>query len=392
MRHTVELRELRVFLTLAEELHFGRTAKRLGIDRSRVSQVIRTLEARIGGSLFTRSSRRVALMPLGVRLRAAVQPAYEELESAWRDAHAGVRKPVADAAWTTVELRELRAFLTVAEHLHFGRAADLLRLDRSRVSQLIRRLELKHRGPLFERTSRRVRLTPTGARLLASAGPAYAELERACEDAREAATGIAGTLRVGAYLRVNCGPRWLEIVQTFKDQHPSCDVELVNTGFDRNYVEELRNGRVDMFVSRLPLNAPDIVVGPILSRERRVLLIAEHDPLAERASISYDDIGDRAVSDVPAFPRETMDAFVPPVTPSGRRLRRIANLDVEEAIMRVAMGEQVHPTVPSFLRYINQDGIVAVPISDLPLSETALVWLASNRSTKPRAFAQAAAR
>ena len=48
----LELREIRMFLTLAEELHFGRTAERLGITPSRVSQTIRTLEARLGGRLF----------------------------------------------------------------------------------------------------------------------------------------------------------------------------------------------------------------------------------------------------------------------------------------------------------------------------------------------------
>ena len=73
---SVELRELRVFLTLAEELHFGRTAERLEITPSYASQTIRTLEARIGGRLFDRTSRRVKLTPLGARLAAQARPAY----------------------------------------------------------------------------------------------------------------------------------------------------------------------------------------------------------------------------------------------------------------------------------------------------------------------------
>ena len=75
----VELREIRVFLTLAEELHFGRTAERLGITHSRVSQTIQTLEARVGAKLFDRTSRRVALTRLGEQLRAALSPVYREL-------------------------------------------------------------------------------------------------------------------------------------------------------------------------------------------------------------------------------------------------------------------------------------------------------------------------
>jgi hypothetical protein len=60
-----------------------------------------------------------------------------------------------------------------------------------------------------------------------------------------------------------------------------------------------------------------------------------------------------------ALPREMMDAFIPPITPSGRRLRRIANRSVEEALVLMAAGKLVHPTVGSFLTYHAQDGVVA---------------------------------
>ena len=65
MWESVELREIRVFLALAEELHFGRTAQRLGLTQSRVSQTLRQLERKMGGQLVYRTSRRVALTPFG---------------------------------------------------------------------------------------------------------------------------------------------------------------------------------------------------------------------------------------------------------------------------------------------------------------------------------------
>jgi len=68
----VELREIRVFLTLTEELHFGRTAERLDITPSYASQLIRALEARVGGRLFDRSSRRVIPTPLAEQLKTRV--------------------------------------------------------------------------------------------------------------------------------------------------------------------------------------------------------------------------------------------------------------------------------------------------------------------------------
>src|SRR5215211_9311710 len=79
MWETVELRDLRVFLTLADELHFRRTAERLDLTPSRVSQTIRELEQKLGAQLVHRTSRRVRLTAFGERLRSEARPAYEEL-------------------------------------------------------------------------------------------------------------------------------------------------------------------------------------------------------------------------------------------------------------------------------------------------------------------------
>ncbi|KIA64354.1 LysR family transcriptional regulator [Nocardia vulneris] len=75
----LERHELEAFLTLAEELHFGRTAERLRVTTSRISQTIGKLERRIGSALFERSSRTVALTPLGRQLRDELRPAYEQI-------------------------------------------------------------------------------------------------------------------------------------------------------------------------------------------------------------------------------------------------------------------------------------------------------------------------
>ena len=63
MWEAVELREIRVFLELADQLHFGRAAERLGVTQSRVSQSLRELEAKLGERLLDRTSRRVGLTP-----------------------------------------------------------------------------------------------------------------------------------------------------------------------------------------------------------------------------------------------------------------------------------------------------------------------------------------
>ncbi|MFE1437409.1 LysR family transcriptional regulator [Streptomyces sp. NPDC058739] len=75
----LERLELEAFLTLAEELHFGRTAERLHVTTSRVSQTIKRLERRVGTQLFTRNSRSVSLTEVGKQLHADLLPAYEQI-------------------------------------------------------------------------------------------------------------------------------------------------------------------------------------------------------------------------------------------------------------------------------------------------------------------------
>lgn len=87
----MESSEIEAFLTLAEELHFGRTAERLRLSQSRVSRLIASLERRVGGQLFERTSRQVSLTPLGKQLRDRVGPAWSEVQAAFTEARQSAR-------------------------------------------------------------------------------------------------------------------------------------------------------------------------------------------------------------------------------------------------------------------------------------------------------------
>jgi DNA-binding transcriptional LysR family regulator len=83
----VELREIRAFLAVSDELHFRRAADRLGISQARISQLIRAMEVKLGATLLRRTSRRVQLTPHGSRLRARLAPLHDELTNTLRQAH-----------------------------------------------------------------------------------------------------------------------------------------------------------------------------------------------------------------------------------------------------------------------------------------------------------------
>jgi DNA-binding transcriptional LysR family regulator len=218
----------------------------------------------------------------------------------------------------------------------------------------------------------------------------YSMMSSADTTAQRSGTGATGVLRISMYTLIDGGPQFVEIVKTFGTRHPGCRVQVTDAGsFDMAL--ELRNAMADMIIVRLPFTAPGVVIGPELSSEARVALVAEDHPLAERESVDYDDIADYPVTDHPTIPRDLVEALAPARTSSGRRIQRIVtDHTFSELIPLIAAGDLVHLTVASFLDHPGWSGVRAVPIRDLPPSRTALAWLAGQEDVRIRAFADAA--
>ncbi|HMI70891.1 MAG TPA: LysR family transcriptional regulator [Solirubrobacteraceae bacterium] len=289
-----------------------------------------------------------------------------------------------------VELRQLRAFLVVAEELHFGRAADRLRVSPSRVSQLVRALETVIGASLFERTSRRVALTPIGERLRSRVGPACNELARAVDDLRNHRDGLTGELRLGVVLATNGGPYLPEIIGLFEARHPACRIVVSEITWT-DPLGPLRRGEVDLTAIRFPLRQPDLVVGPVLTTDARALAVADDHPLAGRSTVCVEDLADYEVAaGTPAIPQELIDALLPRKTPSGRPIARRTVSGAVQTLAMVARGEIVHATVASLPDYMSYPGITYIPIVDLPPCDAGLVWRASEETPAIRAFAAVA--
>jgi DNA-binding transcriptional LysR family regulator len=295
--------------------------------------------------------------------------------------------------WRTVELRELRLFLTLARELHFGRTAERLQLTPSRVSQTLRALEHKLGAQLVHRTSRTVRLTPFGERFLRDVRPAYEQLGGVLERANAAARSLEGTLRLGLLSGPAGGPHLVDILHTVEVHHPECTIEVVQVSWD-DPLGPLRDNDVDLMASWLPLEQPDLVVGPVLTSQPRVLAVAHHHPLAERESVDVEELADHELVRFDNWPKELHEAVLPSETPRGRPISatRIpagprAFLDIW---VRVARGEFVFPTVESAARYMGELDLVLVPITGMPPLRSALVWRRPARDPKLRAFIHAA--
>jgi DNA-binding transcriptional LysR family regulator len=285
-----------------------------------------------------------------------------------------------------MDTAEVEVFLVLAEELHFGRTAERLHMPQPRVSRLVSALERRVGGVLFERTSRRVRLTPLGEQLRSQLRPAYKQLTAALDVARAAAGDTAGLLRLGFSPTSNMAVL-TRLTSAFEAAHPGCHAVLDGVSNLDPY-SALRRGELDVLLNWLAVDEPDLTVGPVLEHRDRVLAVASADPLARRPAVSLEDIADRDVAlMIPPFPPALYDAIIPPRTPSGRVIRRSQPVrGIHELVASVAQGRIVHPTaagIPMFVR----DDICLVPITGMPPLPLGLIWCTAHYNARIQGLA-----
>ncbi|TQF04708.1 LysR family transcriptional regulator [Kitasatospora acidiphila] len=189
-----------------------------------------------------------------------------------------------------MELRQLRYFVTVAEELHFGRAAERLLIGQPAVSQQIRRLERELKVELFDRTPRTVRLTTAGQTFLPAARAVLTAEDAARAVAADLTTGSAGVLRLGTI--TGLGERLDRILDAFESQAPGMRLELLALPA-RERLAQVADGRLDAAFVRgtIPAHAPELTHLP-LWQDPLVAAIPARHPLAARATLEFADLAE----------------------------------------------------------------------------------------------------
>ncbi|MEV0996341.1 LysR family transcriptional regulator [Nonomuraea sp. NPDC050202] len=290
-----------------------------------------------------------------------------------------------------MEFRELECFIVLSEELHFARTAERLYLSPGRVSQLMRSLETRIGGRLFDRTSRRVRLTPLGERFLADLRPAYDGMAQAVTRAKAAAREVTGVVRVGFLATptdVVTGS-----VRAFERRNPGCAVELVEIPLSDPF-SKLRAGQVDIAFTLLPVDEPDLATGEGLNHVSHLLGLSVRHPLAGRAGLGVEELASVPLIglDGPA-PRWWHERISPSVTPSGRSISRAGKVaTTQEGLTQVALnrGGMLFCT-PTALQLARPD-LSFVPVTGLPPSVLGLAWVRGRETAAVRAFNEAAVR
>jgi DNA-binding transcriptional LysR family regulator len=289
-----------------------------------------------------------------------------------------------------MDTAEIEVFLVLAEELHFGRTAERLRLPQPQVSRLVARMERRAGGALFDRTSRRVRLTPLGEQLRSGLRPARDQINATLQAVRTASRGVTGLLRVGCAYTVS-GPELTQLTEEFSARHQDCEL-ILHTVENSDPYGPLRGGEIDVLVFYQAVDEPDLTAGPVIGYRDRVLAAGRGHRLAARKSVCVEDLGDEETAEKPpAFPAALYDAVRPPKTPSGRPIRRTYPWrGDEDQFTAVARGLIVLPAVrgPALL---GRADFVLVPIRDLPPTPLGLIWCTAHENARIRALAAVAA-
>ncbi|KVL18969.1 LysR family transcriptional regulator [Burkholderia ubonensis] len=186
-----------------------------------------------------------------------------------------------------MELKQLRAFVTLAEELHFGRAAQRLFIVQSALSMQIKALEAALDARLFERDRHKVELSDTGRLFLPEARATLQQAARAEQIVRLASCGEIGTLRI-AFVSSVLPVLLPALLREMRARYPLITLELKDMPTP-DQVAALRDRRIDFGMIRLPAAYAGIDTRVVLEEGFIVALPLEH-PLAARDAIAPADL------------------------------------------------------------------------------------------------------
>ena len=187
-----------------------------------------------------------------------------------------------------MELRQIRSFLSIAETLHFGRTAELIHLSQPALSLQIRALEEEVGARLFERNRRKTTLTAAGVAFRDEAAAALSQLDQAIHNARLAANGKLGRLRIGFISTV--GSEIVpNIVRQFRELNPEVEFSLraITTA---DQVPMLETGSLDIGFLRLPIGGHPTLDVVVMHREPFVLVVPSSHNLAKRKRVRLSEV------------------------------------------------------------------------------------------------------
>jgi len=274
-----------------------------------------------------------------------------------------------------VDLRDLEAFIAVAEELHFGRAATRLHMAQPPLSNRIKLLEKELDVQLFERSTRSVTLTDAARRLLVPARRALSQVAAVKDVAASIASGEEGRIRIG-FAGASSQRALPLLTRAVRDAHPGIELVLRSQTYVYDALDRLMSGDLDLAFVRLPIAHPELS-HRVVEVERLLCALPSGHRLADQESVRLEDLVHEDFVSLPDDQGSMLQATMVQRCLSAGFRPRITQVapDSHTVLALVAAGAGVTITLSS-VRPVQSVGIVYRPLageeSDQMLA--ALAW------------------
>ncbi len=272
------------------------------------------------------------------------------------------------------EFNHLRCFVAVAEELHFGRAAKRLNMTQPPLSRQIQLLEHLLDARLFDRSNRRVALTPSGRAFLPEARRLLQLAEGAAMSIRRIGSGDAGAVTIG--FTAASGYEFLpRIVRTLRERLPNVDLVL-REAVTSAQLDALASGRLDIALVRPPVRRATFR-SRIVLKEPMVVALAEDHRLTARDSIELTELGgEPVISYSPFEARYFHDLVLGQFGAAGIQpaiTQHVSQIHSVLALVRIGLGLAL---VPEAARQLRFEGVAYRPIKGPGegLAQLSAVW------------------
>lgn len=260
-----------------------------------------------------------------------------------------------------MELRDLKAFVTLGEVLHFGQAAVRQHVTQSALSKQIRRLEEELGGELFERNASSTRLTVLGRTLYQDASAVVAASEQLGRTARDVLAGNSGTLRIGFGVATKILVP--AAIARFRTERPQVTIEL-NDLSTHHQLLALSEGKLDLGFCRLPAPKGWHCL-PVVRAHFVAVLPASYAGASELADLVDKPLAILRRDKAPSF----YDHLMNYLAQSGLRFRDIQYVNDFAAGVATAAANIAWTLVPSSTTIEHPD------VLTLPLHDTEASWI-----------------
>ncbi|MGW0759533.1 LysR family transcriptional regulator [Streptomyces sp. NPDC002814] len=277
-------------------------------------------------------------------------------------------------ATSDVHGRDLRYFVTVAEELHFTRAAERLYVSQPALSKQIRALERQLGVELLRRDRQGVALTAAGEALLAPARRVLAAWEEAAAAVERARAVQRATLTVGMSTSPGRGGLLPAIRSRFTAAHPETALRVRQVSWD-DPTAGLADGSVDVAFVWLPLPDAERYGWTVLAEEPRLVALPDTHPLAARTDLTFADLLDEPFLALPRSAGVLRDHFLALDARAGRPPRIGAEIaGTEETYEALVAGLGICLVAEGNAPLITLGGVTTRPVRGLSPSRYALAW------------------